>query len=68
MDLIPLFDNKRKVLAEKMRLERQSGKGASSVHLFPAGECATDPMEGNWTPQDSFGKQWNAKTGEWVPI
>jgi hypothetical protein len=56
------------VLAEKMRLERQSGKGASSVHLFPAGECATDPMEGNWTPQDSFGRQWNAKTGEWVPI
>ena len=66
MDLIPLFDNKFKVFAEKMRLDRKSSKGASEVHLFPAGECATNPMEGNWMPQDSFGKQWNAKTGKWV--
>jgi hypothetical protein len=66
MDLIPLFDNTKKVVAEQSRLDQKSGKVSQRVHLFPAGECASDPMEGNWTPQDSFGKQWNAKTGEWV--
>jgi len=68
MYLIPLFDNTNKVLPEQNRLDRKFGKVSQRVHLFPAGECASDPMEGNWIPQDSFGKQWNAKTEEWVPI
>jgi hypothetical protein len=34
MNLIPLIDNKRMVLAEQLRLAHQSGNSASVVHLI----------------------------------
>ncbi len=68
MDLVPLFSNKHRERSEQYKLDKLAGKLSSSVQLFPHGDYVSDPMDGNWLPQDASGKQWNARTGKWVSI
>jgi hypothetical protein len=68
MDLIPLFENSKRIEAERRSHEVKKQKSPYRIQLFPEGTSLGNQksQEGNWLPQDSNGKQWNSRIGKWV--
>jgi len=65
MDLIPLFSNKKKILDERLELEKKFGNRLPRIGLFPEGNVLPHG-DGNWTPQIEHGQEWDSRMGRWV--
>ena len=64
-DLVPLFDNSKKIDAARASLRRKFSASEDMATLFQESECTLSD-EGSWIPQKDYGHEWDSRKGIWV--
>jgi len=64
-DLVPLFDNSKKIDAARASLRRKFSASEDMATLFQESECTLSD-EGSWIPQKDYGHEWDSRNGIWV--